>query len=131
REAHGVTDIVELAHRVRVHGQHERKLPLARGARPLRLEIETMRIAVDLDRPARGRERIEDLLHATRNGRTARHETAERMTPDLEDWMPHRAQQAGGHLLLVLAVTVVDARNDDVEAFEDLVGPVEGAVRED
>jgi hypothetical protein len=114
-----------------VDREHERDPARTRLACPSRLEIEPMRIAVDLDRRARLGDRIEHLLDAERDRRTARDETPERMSPNLEDGVTDRTQHAFRHLRLVLLVTLMNARNDDIELLEDRVRPIERAVGED
>ena len=60
RDRDGPAQIPEVARGVRVRRQHERNAALSRSARVDRIEVEPVRIAVDLDRGARLADRVED-----------------------------------------------------------------------
>src|SRR2546430_851366 len=64
RHRHPEAHVVERAHGMGVGRDHEPDAARAGRAHPARLEVEAVRIAVDLDRRARLRDRVEHLLDA-------------------------------------------------------------------
>ena len=68
-KAHRISHVVELSHGVGIDGEDERDPSRPCCARPLRLDVQAIRIAVDLDRASRLGERVEHLLHPQGNGR--------------------------------------------------------------
>src|SRR6185436_8223683 len=128
---HAETGVPKPVHRMGIRRHHESDATTTRRANPAWLEVESVRVAVHLDRGARFGDRIEDLLDVTRERRPAEHVTTERVSPDLEDRMAHCAYEATRHLPRVQTMPVVHARNDDLEPLEHVVRIVERAVAQD
>src|SRR5262245_30447730 len=61
------------------------------GANPVRLEVETVRVAVDFDGTSGLRDGVEHQVHSAFERRARPDQPAERVTPDLEERQPERA----------------------------------------
>ena len=125
RCGYAVMQICQTADRMRVGGYDALNTAGSCGANPLRLEVETVRVAVDFDGAFGLGDGVQHLFHPASERRTRPDQSAERVTPDLEERQLERAQQPLGHLLGIHLVTRVDTRDDDIEFLEDMVGIIE------
>jgi hypothetical protein len=85
------TDVGESVRRMGVDRHDERNPARPRRTDPAWLEVETMRVAVHLDRDPRLGGRIEHRLDVACERRPREDVAAERVPPDLEQRVPHRA----------------------------------------
>src|SRR5258706_244889 len=86
---HAVADVAQLAGGVRVRRDDEPDGALPGGPEEAWLEVEPVRVAVDLDRRARLRDHVEDRLDVGLDRRAGEEQAAERVAPDLEARVPH------------------------------------------
>src|SRR5262245_44391005 len=92
RRGDTVVQTSQPAGRMGVGGYDEFNTAGSRGADPVRLEVETMWIAVDFDRASGLGDGVEHLVHSAFEGRARPDQSAQRMAPDLEERQLERMQ---------------------------------------
>src|SRR5437660_12922469 len=112
---------------MRVSRDHRLDLSLARFANPARLHVQSIRITVDFDCRARFGNDVENLFYPAGEWRPPLDETTQRVAPDLEYRLLHRADYSPRHLILVHFVTGMNAGNDNVEFFQDAIRIIQRA----
>src|SRR5262249_5813130 len=88
-------------------------------------------ISADLDSRAGLRYHVQDPLHLDFNRRPSLNQSTQRMSPDLEQRILHRVDDAVRHLGFVEFVTLMNAGDYDVEFLQDVIGVVQRSVAED
>src|SRR5829696_2597277 len=122
---------IELLHRVRVGIDAHHAPELERPAVPAPVDVEPVRIGIDLDGDAMLGTGPENALDVNIVTRPTHEHAAGHVPKDGGVRLPNGAQDALGLCLLVETKAAVNARDDEVEAVQNLVRIVERAILQD
>ncbi len=123
-------NVAHLGGRVGIGMDRERDAAFERAAQQAPVEVEPVRIAVDLDHhPGAGRG-VEDAVEIDLVSGSRQQEAPRRMSQERDEGAGQGAHDPVGHLLDAHAETRVDGRDDEIEPREHLVAVIDRAVRE-
>src|SRR5215475_8799529 len=128
RRGNTVVQTSQPAGRMGVGRYDEFNTTSSRGADPVRLEVETVGVAVDFDGASGLGDGVEHLVHSAFERRARPNQSAQRMTPDLEERQLQRAQQPLGHLFGIHPVARMNTRDDDIELLQKMIGIVQRTI---
>src|SRR5438034_1264694 len=95
------------------------------------VQIETIRVRVQFNPGARFGAGVDDGVLVQFVGLAFQQQASGQMTEDMDVRIPRGADDAFGHLRFAVAEALVDARHNDIEFRQQVIGKVEFAVRRD
>src|SRR5207237_1776753 len=124
RGADAVDDVADALEVVRVGVDRDAHAAARGGGEPSLVEVEAVRVRVELDRGAVRGARVENALDVEGVALAPEQEASARVAEDVDPGVADGAHEALGHLGRRLAEGRVDAADADVVARADLVGVV-------